>query len=59
MFMQSRRDDLEAVIAGAGYDYMTQCPVAGISERKLSEYENSRYAVAVSSQRRKAPKKNK
>ena len=42
-------DDLEAVIAVLKSDYLTQGPAVEAFERKLSEYANSRYAVAMSS----------
>ena len=42
-------DDIEAVITALKSDYLTQGPAVEEFERKLSEYANARYAVAMSS----------
>jgi UDP-4-amino-4,6-dideoxy-N-acetyl-beta-L-altrosamine transaminase len=42
-------DDLKAVMAVLKSDYLTQGPAVEAFERKLSEYANARYAVAMSS----------
>src|SRR5208337_5336488 len=42
-------DDLEAVMAVLKSDYLTQGPAVEAFERKLAEYANARYAVAMSS----------
>jgi len=42
-------DDLEAVMAVLKSEYLTQGPAVETFERKLSEYANARYAVAMSS----------